>query len=530
MDKNPIEQFIIEFASGELSRKRFDKLQRIYAKASQLSFFTNDQLLLAYQTLLIGQLVEKNIGLEKFLTLKSTRSNSGIVVVSVLTKPYDCPGRCLYCPTQAGAPKSYLAEEPAVMRAITCNYDPYLQVSSRLKALEAVGHLTDKVNIRIIGGTWSAYPTEYRTEFVRELFKAANGRIRESGVESLENLQKQNETTKHRIVEISIETRQDHIDMDEIKHLRELGVTKVELGVQSLDDEILKLNNRGNDTASTIRATKLLKNAGFKVSYQMMVNLYGADLKRDLEIFKELFENPDFKPDHLKIYPLALVKEAEIYKLFEQKRYKPYTESELTGLLVEIKKLVPPYCRIERVIRDIPTEYIVEGGAKISNLRQNVLLELDKQNAKCQCIRCREIKGDYNIDEDYKMFRLDYEASDGREIFLSIESKDRARLLALLRLRIPTNYSESLPVLKNSAIIREMHTYGPQVAIGQNNDLAAQHQGFGTKLLSEAETIAKKEFYLDKVSIIAGVGVRGFFEKFSYKLDRCYMTKTLTKD
>ncbi len=530
MNKIPINQFILEFASGELSRRRFDKLQRVYAKSSQLSFFTNDELLLAYQSLLIGQLIGRNSDLEKFLTLKSTRSMSGIVVVSVLTKPYDCPGRCLYCPTQAGAPKSYLAEEPAVMRAITCNYDPFLQVSSRLKALEAVGHITEKVNIRIIGGTWSAYTPSYRKNFVQELFRAANDPSPESGVRSLEKLQRKNETAKHRIVEISVETRQDHVDMEEIKFLRELGVTKVELGVQSLDDNILKMNNRGNDTTSTIHATKMLKNAGFKVSYQMMVNLYGSDQKKDLAVFKELFSDPNFKPDHLKIYPLALVKEAEIYKLYQKKKFKPYGAEELTKLLAEIKKLVPPYCRIERVIRDIPTEYIVEGGAKISNLRQNVLAELAKQGVSCQCIRCREIKGDYNTNDHYKMFRMDYAASDGKEIFLSIESENREKLLALLRLRIPNDWSESLPVLDNCAIIREMHTYGPQVGIGAVSVAAAQHQGFGSQVLSEAERIVRDEYRVNKLAIIAGVGVRAYFEKFNYSLDSTYMTKILTSD
>jgi len=525
-----IEQFVIELLSGELTQKRVDKLQRTFAKVSKLSFFANDKLLLAYQSLLSRQLIGRSVELEKFLTLKSTRSNSGIVVVSVLTKPYDCPGKCIYCPTQAGAPKSYLAKEPAVMRAIVCKFDPFLQVSTRLKALKAVGHVTDKVNIRIIGGTWSAYPREYREEFVKELFRAANSQNLESRSWKLAKLHNYNETAKHRIVEISVETRQDYIDLNEIKHLRKLGVTKVELGVQSVYDKVLLLNNRGNETSATINATRMLKNAGFKVSYQMMVNLYGSDLSQDLGMFRELFSNPAFKPDHLKIYPLALVKEAAIYDLYSQNKFKPYSEEELVTLLKEIKKLVPVYCRIERVIRDIPTEYIVEGGAKVSNLRQRVMSELEKEGTSCRCIRCREIKNDFDLNAKYQMFRQDYEASEGREIFLSIESGDRSRLLALLRLRVPDDWSETLPVLKNSAIIREMHTYGPQVSIGKTNDRAAQHQGFGTKLLEKAEQIIAAEFKLEKVAVISGVGVRGFFAKNGFKLDREYMTKCLTLD
>jgi len=519
-----IEQFIIELASDELTKKRFDKLQRQYAKSSKLSFFTNDDLLLAYQSLLSRQLLKVNTEMEKFLTLKSTRSNSGIVVVSVLTKPYDCPGKCIYCPTQAGAPKSYLSEEPAVMRAITCDYDPFRQVTSRLRALNAVGHTTDKVNIRIIGGTWSAYPRHYQDWFVRRLFTGANSETKD---EKLTILQKKNETAKHRIVEISVETRQDHIDLAEIRHLRKLGVTKVELGVQNIYDDILKMNNRGNDTASTVLVTKLLKNAGFKVSYQVMLNLYGTDIEQDLQMFRELFSNPDFKPDHLKIYPLALVKEAAIYELYLQKKFQPYSEEQLIKLLKEIKKLVPRYCRIERVIRDIPANYIVEGGAKVSNLRQKVLLEMQNEGMACQCIRCREIKSDFEKDGKYSIFREDYEASNGREIFLSVASEDQSRLCSMLRLRIPYDQDESTTTLRNSALVREMHTYGPQLRIGEKSDLAAQHQGFGTKLLQAAEQIARDEFGVKGMAVISGVGVRGFFAKNGYELNDTYMIKLL---
>jgi len=247
--------------------------------------------------------------LEKFLRTRPIRSLSGIINISVLTKPYPCPGKCIYCPNQKGIPKSYLKGEPAVQRAILTNFDPYLQVQTRLKSLEKTGHPVDKIELRIIGATWSYYLKRYQTWFVKECFRAANNfpksstavaKIRKS---KLKELQKKNEKANCRMIGITIETRPDYINIKEIKRMRKLGITRVELGVQSIYDDILKLNRRGHNIQSTIKATKLLKDAGFKVSYQMMPNLPGSNFKRDVKMFRELFSNSDFKPDLLKIYP-----------------------------------------------------------------------------------------------------------------------------------------------------------------------------------------------------------------------------------
>ncbi len=527
MESSFIEKFILALIDGNVhSKKPFLSLQRDFCRGTDKAFFTNDNLLLAYHNLISNKTIVPNDKIEKLLQLKSTRSNSGIVVVSVLTKPFPCPGKCLYCPTIKNVPKSYLPNEPAVKRAIMCKYDPFDQVLLRLKALELVGHLTDKVNIRIIGGTWSYYPKSYQNWFIRQIFAAANySSYPNSRKLSLADLQMMNESAKHRVVEISVETRQDYIDIMEIKRLRKMGITKVELGVQSIYDKVLQLNNRGSLIKDTISATKMLRNAGFKISYQMMVNLFGSNIDDDRQMFTELFNNPDFQPDHLKIYPLALVRESELYQQYLEGKFKPYDEKILTSLLAEIKKVIPKYCRIERMIRDIPAESIVEGGAKVSNLRQIVEKSMQQEGYQCVCIRCREVKTGFDTCAELKLFREDYEASYGKEIFLSIESADQSKLCSMLRLRI--NTGADLSLLRDCAVVREIHTYGPMVKIGGKNYSAAQHQGFGKQLLKEAEKIAKKEFGLNKIAVIAGVGVRPYFRKLGYELKNTYMIKYL---
>ena len=312
--------------------------------------------------------------------------------------------------------------------------------------------------------------------------------------------------------------------MEEIKRLRELGITRVELGAQSIYDNVLKLNKRGHNIEATVQATKLLKDTGFKVSYQIMPNLPGSSFKKDIEIFKQLFSDPGFQPDLLKIYPLALIKKTPLYKWYRQGKYKPYSEKKLIELLIEAKLRIPYYCRIERVIRDIPTKDVIAGGVKTSNLREVVQSEMSKKGLTCKCIRCREIRGEYDPKEKPELFRINYYASGGKEIFLSFESKNKKRLYALLRLRIPLE--TPLPVLKNAAIIREVHTYGQMIPLNKKT-LAPQHRGLGKKLIKEAEKIAKKEFGLKKIAAISGVGVRPYWRKLDYRLEDTYMIKKM---
>jgi len=548
-------------------------LKRRFAKKYGKSIPSNVELLKEYHKLLKIRRIKENKRLEELLRIRKVRSLSGIVVVSVLTKPYPCPGRCLYCPTQKGIPKSYLDNEPAVMRAVLNNFDPYGQVKMRLKALNITGHPTDKIELIVIGGTWSYLPKKYQTWFIKRCFDACNNR----NSKNLEAAQKMNERAKNRIVGLTVETRPDFITESEIKRMRKLGATRVEIGVQSLYDDVLKINKRGHKVNATIRATQLLKDAGFKVCYHMMPNLPGSNIKKDEKMFQELFSNPGFQPDLLKIYPCIVLKEAKLYKFWQAKKYKPYSNKQLMGLLKAIKKDIPSYCRIQRLVRDIPSSSIV-AGCKISNLRQVIAEEMKKDynpptassrspigerapGWHCKCIRCREVRAGYNPKEKLFLFREDYNASGGKEIFLSYGNKNREKLYALLRLRIPsqvfTNKKHFIPVLQNAAIIREIHTYGQLVPISDKK-IAPQHRGLGKKLIKEAKKIvytefsrsAKKEFGLHphtkgahlknrakrsapygvgvkKIAVISGIGVRDYYRKFGYELKDDYMVKNL---
>ncbi|MDD4074065.1 MAG: tRNA uridine(34) 5-carboxymethylaminomethyl modification radical SAM/GNAT enzyme Elp3 [Candidatus Pacebacteria bacterium] len=490
-------------------------IKRRISKESKENCPSNIALLKEYHDLVNKKRIKKNERIEKILRTRPVRSLSGVVNISVLTKPYECPGKCIYCPKEENIPKSYLSGEPAVERAKKLKYNPYTQIKKRIESLEMAGHPTDKIDLRLIGGTWSSYPTKYKIWFIKRCFEACNNKKDKT----LQLAQKRNETAKNRIIGISFETRPDLINEKEIIQMRELGATKIELGVQSIYDDVLLFNKRGHLVDETIRATKMLRNAGFKVAYQMMLNLPKSNPKRDIQMFEELFSNENFKPDYLKIYPCALVKEAPLYKLYLKGEYKPYTKDILIKTIKEIKKIVPKYVRIERIIRDIPSPLIVEGGAKSSNLRQEIDRIIKKEGWSCNCIRCREVK---NIEtkEKARLKRYNYIASQGKEIFLTFENKN---LYSILRLRIPDK--NVLPFLKDSALIREVHVYGQATPISELR--GTQHKGLGTLMIKEAERIVKKEFGIKKISIISGVGVRDYYrKKLGYKLKDTYMTKS----
>lgn len=521
---------IIQEAQNIRNQKELDQIKRKWAKVFNLPVPANPELLQTYHKLLEKRIIKPNFLLEKFLKKRPVRSLSGIVNISVLTKPYPCPGKCIFCPQAKGLPRSYLPKEPAVMRALSLEFDPYLQVQKRILALEKIGHKVDKIELRIIGGTWSFYPKKYQTYFLKRCFQAANElKGKKKKFSTLEEEQRINEKAKYKIIGITVETRPDFITKEEIKRMRRLGITRVELGVQSIYDDVLKLVKRGHGVKEVVRATKMLKDAGFKVLYQMMPNLPGSNPKRDIEMFKELFQNQDFQPDLLKIYPLALLKNTPLYQWYLKGKFKPYPRKTLIDTLVEIKKYIPYYCRINRIVRDIPSEEIVEGGTKISNLRETVRKEMEKRGLFCKCIRCREVK-DFSRKEKIYLFRIDYQASGGKEIFLSFENKNRKRLYALLRLRIPSYYftgeNHFLRVLNNSSVIREIHTYGEMIPVGEKSS-SVQHRGLGKKLIKEAERITKQEFKLPKIAVIAGVGTRDYYRKLGYRLEKTYMVKKL---
>jgi elongator complex protein 3 len=467
------------------NHKELTALKRKISKKYKIKTLSNFELFEFYQKLLKEKRIKRSKKLEKILKTRPIRSLSGIVNISVLTKPYPCPGRCIFCPTERGMPKSYLSGEPAAERAKKLSFDPYLQVKKRIEMLKFEGHPTDKIELRIVGGTWSYYPREYQIWFVKECFRAANefGSSKNSKLQipnskqisnskfqisKLEGEQRKNEKAKNRIVGISIETRPDLIDEEEVKWLRKLGVTMVEIGVQSIFDEILEKNETGLNVEKIAQATKILKDAGLKVLYHLMPNLMGSNSNLDKKCFEIVFSNENFKPDWIKIYPTVVAKESRLYKFWKEGKYKPYSDKKLIELLIKVKKELPYWVRVARILRDIPAQKIV-AGCKISNLREIVKREMGKKGLVCHCIRCREVRERYNPKEKVYLFREDYEASGGKEIFLSFENKDRTKLFSYLRLRIPSQIFEKkrhfIPVLENSAIIREIQTFGEMVPI-----------------------------------------------------------------
>lgn len=478
----------------------------VIAKENKIGMPTNSEMLEAYRFLLEKGEIKEDENLFRLMRKRDVRTLSGVAVISVLTKEYPCPGKCVYCPTEKGMPKSYLSNEPAVMRAVVCEFDPFKQVALRLKALYNNGHPTDKCELIVMGGTWSCLPLEYQEEFLKRCYDGFNS----SSSSNLLEAQKKNEKADHRVVGLTLETRQDHVDAEEVERMRNYGATRVELGVQTVYDDILKLNKRGHTVKETINATKLYKDAGFKVTYHLMPNLPGSDLNKDYEMFKEIFSNPDFQPDQIKIYPCVVVKGAELYDWWKAGKYKPYTTEELVQLLTKIKKgVIPPYVRIARLIRDIPQESI-EAGSTVSNLRQL----LANEGVKCKCIRCREPK-DKNLDLSKSKLKIrEYEASGGKELFISYESPDEDYIYAFCRLR-----------LGDKAFIRELHTYGQMMKLNATKK-DVQHFGFGKKLLIKAEDIAKENNY-KKLFVIAGVGVRDYYKKLGYNLEDNYMVKKI---
>ncbi|MFA6322152.1 MAG: tRNA uridine(34) 5-carboxymethylaminomethyl modification radical SAM/GNAT enzyme Elp3 [Candidatus Buchananbacteria bacterium] len=505
-------------------------IKRKFSNSLNMPSPLNSDLLRIYYQLLRKKQIKADSTLTTLLRKREIRTLSGVAVITVLTKPYPCPGRCVYCPNEAGMPKSYLSNEPAAARAKGVKFNPATQVKVRLQALAMNGHETDKVELIVLGGTWSCYPKKYQTWFIKRCFEALNGR----SAKTLAAAQKLNETAKHRCVGLTLETRPDFVTQAEIKNLRELGCTRVELGVQSIYDSILKLNQRGQTVNQTIQATRLLKEAGFKVMFHMMPNLPGTDLKKDLQMFKDLFSRADFRPDLLKIYPCVVTKNSVLYRWYKNNKFKPYTDSELKKLLIKIKLQLPKYVRLTRLIRDIPAESIVAGN-KITNLRQEIDRELKKMKKYCQCIRCREAghqiidpRADISLIKKIKNPKFNikkYRASQGTEYFLSFDSKDNKILYAFLRLRINDNPENNfIDELKNAAIIRELHTFGELAPLGKKG--LVQHLGLGKKLLAQAEAVAKKN-NLKKIAVISGIGVREYYKKFGYQLKKTYLVKNL---
>jgi len=457
---------------------------------------------------------------------KLARTISGVTPVAAMTRPMKCPGQCLYCPTFANTPRSYTPESPAVFRARQCDYDPRRQVAMRLRVLEEMGHPTDKVELIIMGGTFLAQPRDYQYEFIKGCYDALNER--ESA--TLAEAKHHNETARHRSTGLCIETRPDWCRQEDIERMLEFGATRVELGVQTLSDDIYRLVRRGHLVEDVVRATSLLKDCGFKVYYHWMPGLPGSSPEADLELSRKLFDDASFRPDGLKLYPTMVVEGTELEKWYWEGKYQPYDFDVMVNLLVEIKAMVPKYVRISRVLRDIPPQFIT-GGPRDS-LRGLLKERLQGMGLACQCIRCREYghrsRDGWEIGEP-QLVRMDYEASGGREIFLSFED-ERGTLFGLLRLRIQ---DKPVPTLAqepegNLAIIRELHTFGSEVPLTEQRPEAAQHKGIGKALLREAERIAGQEFQARQMVVLSGVGAREYYRtEFDYRSLGEYMVKEL---
>ncbi len=464
--------------------------------------------------------------LRELLRIKPTRSISGIVVIAVMSSPAKCPhGKCVPCPggVEFDSPQSYVGLEPAAMRGKQHGYDAFKQVTARLKELSEIGHNVDKAEIIVMGGTFIARDREYKDHFVLEIYNALNcfgSKMRKEN--DLEKAKRKNEISKVRCVGLTFETRPDHAKESHILEMLRYGATRVELGVQSIYDDVLVKIKRGHSVKDTIDATRLLKDSAFKVCYHVMPGLPGSNLERDLSMFKELFENENFKPDYLKIYPTLVVKGTELYEMWERGEYEPYKTEEVVELIAKAKKFFPEWVRVQRIQRDIPVNAAI--GLRYGNIRQLVQKKLKELGYSCRCIRCREVGHKGVREGEYKKAELkiiDYPASGGKEFFICYEIPEKDAIIGFLRLRFPKE--PFIKTLENCALIRELHVYGEATPIGEIK--AFQHRGFGESLLRTAEEIAKEKF--DKIAVISAVGVRNYYRKFNYRKSFEFMVKKL---
>jgi elongator complex protein 3 len=467
------------------------------------------------------------------LRRKATRTISGVTVVAVMTKPWPCPQKepCAYCPggPPYGVPQSYTGHEPAAMRGLQSNFEPFLQVKKRFHQLRAIGHDVDKVELIIMGGTFPSMPVEYQEAFIKECLDAMAGQ-RSS---SLEEAKTKAAKSKIRNVGITVETRPDWAKREHVDQMLRMGVTRVELGVQNIYDDVYVLVNRGHTVHDVIEATRTLKDAGLKVAYHLMPGLPGSNFQRDLNAFKTIFNDSNFKPDMIKIYPCLVLKGTKAYEWWKKGEYKPYATQEAARLILEVKKQVPPWVRIMRVQRDIPA-YLIEAGVNRGNLRELVQRKLREQKMRCRCIRCREVghrwlKDGVKPDPDnIRILTIKEEASEGEDLFISVEDPVSDVLIGYLRLRIPSQKAHRLEVnQKPCSIIRELHVYGPLVPVGKRAADAWQHKGYGEILLAEAERVSREEYDLEKIVVTSALGTKQYYKRYGYVHDGPYQSKLL---
>ncbi|MFO7321099.1 MAG: tRNA uridine(34) 5-carboxymethylaminomethyl modification radical SAM/GNAT enzyme Elp3 [Chloroflexota bacterium] len=584
-------------ATPELNTRTLDRILRAHARRVG-HMYSRDELIRGYRAFAGSH------GLPPYdpevlarLRLKPVRTSSGVTPVTVLTKPFPCPGECIFCPNDVRMPKSYLSDEPGAQRAEQNSFDPYLQTYSRLQAYHNNGHPIDKIEVIILGGTWSFYPETYQIWFVKRIFDAlhdfgagisqvaeveaalreasqlhpqrnlthvtlngaeltqtynqavqaiyrdemhrsrdialaiARGERERSLVdeyatwEELEAAHRQNETAPCRCVGLVIETRPDHISPEEVLRVRRLGCTKVQIGIQSLDDRVLRLNRRGHTVEATRRAFRLLRQAGFKIHAHWMPNLYGSSPENDIADYERLFNDPDFRPDELKIYPCSLIESAELMARYRDGSWRPYSHEELREVLVECFLRTPEYCRLTRVIRDIPGTDIVDGN-RMTNFRQVVEDELARRGLRSRDIRAREVR--HRRVDPAQLF-LDvqwYETACSTEAFLQFIDAERT-IAGFLRLSLPAE-PPLTDELEGAAMIREVHVYGQAVEIGEALPGKAQHAGLGTQLIEHAAQLAAERGF-DRLAVISAVGTRAYYRKRGFDDGRLYQIRQLRR-
>jgi elongator complex protein 3 len=564
--ENACKLIINQILEGKIKTKKdLEKAKHKACRDYKLEKFMSNSLILENAT------PDERKKIARIIRKKPTRTISGVAIVAVMCKPHKCPhGRCLYCPESEIAPPSYTGEEPAALRARMFNFDPYLQVYNRLLQLESIGHPLDKVELIIMGGTFPSYFLCYQEWFVSKCLQAMNDfgvkqmsmkgissenfkiSIPENNIEVpkdpqnqrfwdpennvfdgfiyLNDVQSKNENSEVRCVGMTFETRPDYCKTEDVDRMLNMGVTRVELGVQTIYNYIYKRIERGHTVEDSIESARILRDSGIKVAMHFMPGLF-ADFDRDMRIFKRVFSDEHFKPDMLKIYPCLVTKGSKLHEMWEKGEYKPYTSEEAVDLIAEIKKILPKWVRTMRIQRDIPSP-LIEAGVKKSNLGELVYKKLHDLDANCKCIRCREVghKASQGIVPDIdnvKLLKEEYRAGEGNEIFLSFEDIKKDILIGFLRLRIPSEHAHRKEIDDKTALIRELHVYGSMAPLGEKEEGIWQHMGYGKSLLDEAEKIASEFYDTNKILVTSGIGARNYYKKFGYEQLGPYMAKIL---
>ncbi len=536
------------------SKDDYAKLKNeVYKKYKIAKPFQSIELIERYEELMADWTLEEDLFFKKILRKRWIRSLSWVTVISLLTDFFWCPWKCIFCPTFEWLPKSYIPNEPAVQRAVMNNFDPIMQIHNRLRALEMTGHKIEKNDVRIIGWTWSVYPKPYQEMFIKAIYDAFNTyddmkvylektdfsndkfatfKLKEwykaKLSKSLEDAKKINETSRLRVIWIAIETRPDWVNIEEIKRLRSYWVTRVEIWYQTTIDEINELNKRWHWNKESIAATKMLKDAWFKVVAHMMPNLLWSNPDLDRKALATVFDDQNFRPDELKIYPMMVTDKSELTDIWKNGWFKAYDDETLISLTADLQMMIPEYIRLNRTYRDIPADQILEGSI-IANLRQIVEKRIAEKWVKLLDTRHREIREWKNDPKNAIIHTFEYEASDWKEYFLTFEDPEDRTIFSLLRLRLPwinKEVLEVLPELEWCALIREIHTFWDQLSVNEKGSTFGQHIGFWKKLIAKSEKIAKENWF-NKMAVIAWVWVRWYYEKRWYGLVWEYMVKEI---